>query len=465
MSDDRISSGDPHLDEVLGGGLLANSIAVIMGQPGSGKTILAQQVLFRNATPRRPGLYLSTVSEPLEKLLRYGQQLSFFEPAAVGSSVFFEDLGAVIHDERLPGVDQRVGDLLKQHRPGVLVIDSFKALEPYAAGEGDFRDFLYRLAALLSAFPVTTLWVGEYPTSTTLEAPEFAVADAIISLAGERSGHRHRRLLDVLKLRGSDYGSGRHSYRITKGGLRVFPRLADSFAITPLPSANERMSSGVALLDTMLDHGYWRGASTMVAGPSGSGKTLLGLHFIFAGAARGEGGIVATFQEDAAMLGHVCSGFGWDLRHPKVTVLHRSPVDLLVDEWVYDLLDAAERSGARRVLIDSLGDLAIAAGDEIRFREYVYSLLARTTRAGISVLMTQETADLYHVTRLAENGISHVADNVLLLQYLRGDSEIKRAVTVLKSRASSHDPAIRQFTITPAGFTLGTAFTSEQNLQ
>ena len=64
---DRLASGSPRLDTVLGGGILCNSINLIMGRPGTGKTILAQQYLFHNATTERPALYLSTVSEPLEK--------------------------------------------------------------------------------------------------------------------------------------------------------------------------------------------------------------------------------------------------------------------------------------------------------------------------------------------------------------------------------------------------------------
>ena len=91
-------SGAPNVDLVLGGGLLANAINLVIGPPGAGKTILAQQYLFNNATKERPGIYLATVSEPLEKILRYGQTLSFFDQKAVGSSVFYEDLSA--NDER-----------------------------------------------------------------------------------------------------------------------------------------------------------------------------------------------------------------------------------------------------------------------------------------------------------------------------------------------------------------------------
>ena len=116
--------------------------------------------------------------------------------------------------------------------------------------------------------------------------------------------------------------------------------------------------------------------------------------------------------------------------------MYRSPVDLYLDEWVHDLLDTVQRTGASRVAIDSMGDLRAACRDELRFREYVYSLLQRCARANVSVVMTQEVPELFGVTRLSEYGISHVSDNVVLLQFLRGDSALKRAITVLKTRGS-----------------------------
>ena len=159
---DRVSSGSRRLNAMLGGGLPGNGINLIIGLPGSGKTILAQQYAFHSATPERPAIYLSTVSEPLEKILRYGQTLSFFDQKAVGTAVFYEDLGGTLNDEGLPGVLERIGTFLKERRPGMIVIDSFKALHPYAQRDEDFRRFLHELAGRLSAFPVTSFWVGEY---------------------------------------------------------------------------------------------------------------------------------------------------------------------------------------------------------------------------------------------------------------------------------------------------------------
>ncbi len=451
---ERLSSGHPRLDAVLGGGLPANAINMVIGLPGTGKTILAQQYVFANATPERPALYLSTVSEPFDKILRYGQTLSFFDPSAVGRSVFYEDLGTIVNERGLAGVLDQVSVLIKERRPGVIVIDSFKALSAYASG-ADFRRFLHGLAAQLSVFPAASFWIGEYGEDEIAAAPEFAVADAIIALSTTRTAERETRSLRILKLRGSDFAPGRHAYRITESGIAVFPRLADPVDITEYALESARHSSGIAALDEMLADGYWPGASTLCAGPSGSGKTLMGLHFIFNGAHQGEPGVIAALQENPVQLERIVNGFGWSLEEEGVELTYRSPVDLYVDEWVYEVLEIVERAGARRVLIDSLSDLEFASPDPIRFREYMYSLTQRFAREGVSLFITSELADLFGVTRLSEFGVSHVADNVVVLQYVRDRSAIRRALTVLKTRASRHQPEILEFKISNEGIVLG----------
>jgi circadian clock protein KaiC len=461
---DRLGSGSDRLDSVLGGGLPLNAIALVIGSPGTGKTILAQQYLFHNANVDRPAVYLSTVSEPLEKILRYGQSLDYFDAAALGTSVIYEDLGTTLNEGGLPGVLARITELIKQRRPGLLVIDSFKALQDYATDAEAFRRFLHELAGRLSATPITSFWLGEYDLNHAADAAEFAVADAILSLSTDRLAERDTRVLQVLKLRGSGFLTGKHSYRLSSQGLHVFPRLADPINTETYGEAPERMSSGVPALDAMLADGYWRGASTLVAGPSGVGKTLLALHFVFAGAQRGETGLIATFQENPTQLERILDGFSWSLKDPGVELMYRSPVDLLLDEWVYDFLDTLERTRVSRVALDSLGDLQAACADELRFREYMYSILQRCARANISVTMTQEVPDLFGITRLSEYGISHLSDNVILLQFLRGESELKRAITVLKTRGSIHDHHVRRWQISSEGMTLGEQFEAGQSL-
>jgi circadian clock protein KaiC len=459
---ERIPSGHERLDALLGGGLPANGINLIIGHPGTGKTILAEQYLFHNARADRPGVYLSTMSEPFDKILRYGQALSFFDTDAIGTSVFYDDLGEVVNRDGLPGVVNQIDELLKEQQPSYVVIDSFKALRSFAADEAQFRRFLHELAGRLTAVAASSFWIGEYDRNQAAEAPEFAVADAIIALHVNRTAERELRVLQVLKLRGSGFRTGEHAYRIGPDGLDVFPRLADDIETASYALGAERVSTGIPALDDTLGDGYWPGAVTLIAGPTGAGKTLIGLHFLFHGADNGEPGVLATFQENPTQLARIASGFGWDFAKSDVHVLGRSPVDLHVDEWAYELLACVERTQARRVVVDSLGDLLFASPDDIRFRELMYSLSQRLARRGVSLMMTHESVELFRVTQLSEIGMSHLADNVVILQYLRAESEVKRALLVLKTRASEHHPEIREFKISPRGIVLGDRFGPDQ---
>jgi circadian clock protein KaiC len=454
MDVDRLHSGHQPLDEVLGGGLPGNGISIIMGLPGTGKTIIAEQYTFHNAHPDRPAVYFSTLSEPLEKIIRFGQTLEFFDAGAIGKSVFYEDLGQVAGRSGLAGVGDHVAAVLRERRPGLVVIDSFKALHVLAAGDAAFRQFLHQLAGRLSAFPVASLWIGEYESPEAATSPEFAVADAIVELTAVPLGQREHKFLRVRKLRGSGFRSGQHGYRLTTQGLRLFPRLADGPAADGYLLGENRVTVGMAALDEMLGGGLWPGSATMIAGPSGSGKTVLALQFIYGGAERGERGVIATLQENPTQLARMLGGLGWPLSHPGIEVMYRSPVDIHIDEWVHDLLGAVERTQARRVVIDSLMDLQMAAVDDTRFREFMYSLAQRFSRQGISLVITYETPDLFSTGRMSEFAVSHLADNAIALTHLRDHGGMSRFLAIVKTRASNHDPVMRRFSIGRHGISL-----------
>lgn len=451
---ERLHSGVPGLDQVLGGGFPMNAINLIVGLPGTGKTLLAQQYMFANATAERQAAYLSTVSEPFEKIVRYGQELDFFDTDAVGGHVRYEDLGDVLLSHGLSAVLERVHEILDQRKPALVVIDSFRPFATFADSRLEYLRFLHELTVQLTIRPVTCLWLGEYAVADIAGAPEFAVADAVILLTAGRYEQREVRLLQVLKLRGSGFSPGRHSYRLSAAGMRVFPRLADSAALRRYELADRWVSSGVRGLDALLGQGYRAGSSTLVVGPSGVGKTVLGLQFAFEGAREGTGTTFATFEENPSQLAATAAAFGWSFEAAGVQLLYRSAVDLHLDEWVYELLELVDVGGSRRVCIDGLYSLRAAAQDQTRFEEYLYSLVQRFARAGVTLMMSVESPDLFGSARVTDQPLSHMADNVLLLNFVRRDAEYRRAITVLKSRAAAAHPRVTEYTIGSMGIAL-----------
>ena len=205
---DRLSSGHARFDELVGGGLPAPAINLIAGAPGTGKTMLAEQFAFHNASPERPAVYLSTTTEPIDKLIRYGQALSFFDKGMIGTSVLYESLLQPLLTDGLQAVLERILELLRDVRPGILVFDSFRAFRPFAVDDLAYRAFVAELAGRLAATQTSAFWVGEYAHDEVALTVEAAVADAIIVLRAAHEGQRTLRLLEVSKLRGSQSLSG-----------------------------------------------------------------------------------------------------------------------------------------------------------------------------------------------------------------------------------------------------------------
>ena len=454
---DRVPTGSPRLDEVLHGGLLKNAINLVTGVPGSGKTILSQQVVFNNATKDHPAVYLTTLSEPLDKVVRYGESLEFFDRTAIlDGRVSYQDIGIEVAEHGLHRVLETVERTLKERRPAIVVMDGIRSLQRSAENGTSYRQFLFALVRMLTAAATTSLWNSPYTRAEVLDQPEAAIADAIVAFDVKQVAEREARVVQVLKLRGSGYRSGEHVYRVSKTGIDVFPRLAEVQVDARYTMQESRTGTGIAAVDELLaGGGYWSGASTLVAGPTGIGKTLMGLHFLYRGGEKGEPGILATFEENETQLDRIISSFGWSTANPKVTILSRGVVDLNIDEWVYELMDLVEETGARRVVIDSLLDVADGAGDPVRFREWMFSLTQRLSRNGVSLMLLVEVNDLFHLDRISDHGISHLSDNVILLQYVQNGAELLRALTVLKTRAMKHEPTVHQYTITNEGFMLG----------
>src|SRR5687767_14178997 len=140
----KLPTGVPGLDDILGGGLPEFSFNIIAGGPGCGKTTLAHQIVFANASPKRPALYFTILGEPAIKMLRYQQQYSFFDPARLNTAIRFINLGDVVRDKDLNAVFAEIAKEVSAVSPRFVVVDSFRTVERKAmsgAGEIELASF------------------------------------------------------------------------------------------------------------------------------------------------------------------------------------------------------------------------------------------------------------------------------------------------------------------------------------
>lgn len=452
----RIRTGIDTLDEILGGGFPSASINIIAGGPGTGKTMLVQQIAFGVAQPSAKVLYLTTVSEPMHKVLRYVQTLPFFDAEKSVSSIRYEDLGSMLQKTDVAEVMATISELVQREGPAVVIIDSFKALGDLAPDTQTFRRALYKLAGELTASACTCFFVGEYTSEETQQLPEFAVADGIVELTNERRGIRTYRYLSVAKLRGSAFVDGRHALRLTSEGVQLFPRFRTPQAPTIYESSETRISIGVPALDEILGGGVLMGSTTLAMGPTGTGKTLLALGFALAAARRGERVVFASFQEDLTQLRAIAAKFGWDIpgliESGALTMLCVSPVELDVDEHVIKIVEAIDASKANYVIVDSVSDLEASSYDRERFVDYMYSFIQYCKDRRLSLFLTVENNETSDLSGETQSGVSRLADNVLFLGNRREGTRMRREMRVLKTRGSAHDHDVHEVDITPRGF-------------
>lgn len=265
------------VDYILHGGIPEYAVVVITGEPGSGKTVLTLQTMFNNAKRGAKCLYFTTLSEPATKLIRYTQMFDFFEEDLVDDSFRFVDLGSALREGGPEKAMERLIELVETEQPDIVAIDSFKAIHDLVKSVEAARVFVYDLAVQLSLWSVTTFLVGEYTPEEVTENPEFAIADAIITLGTETSEMASLREIQVRKLRGSSFNSGKHFFEIDSSGVRVYPRIGTAKNVEQAGNTG-RLSSGVPGLDELMHGGLPEQSATIIEGGTGVGKTLLGLH-------------------------------------------------------------------------------------------------------------------------------------------------------------------------------------------
>ena len=458
----KLPTGVRGLDEILGGGLPEFSFNIVAGAPGCGKTTLVHQIVFANATVKKPALYFSILGEPVIKMLRHQQQFTFFDEARVGKAVRFINLADRLLEAGMDAVLEEIMQQVTAANPGVVVVDSFRSLERLATARmkgSPMQSFVQRLALFLTGWQATTFLVGEYMEEEMRDNPLFTVADGLFWLWQVTERNSVVRKMQIVKMRGQATVPGLHTIRINNAGVQAFSRTLGLIGSKTKPKLAQRprLSTGIAELDTMLGGGILAGDSLLVAGPSGTGKSALATQFIAEGLRRGESGIMAIFEERPQGYTERADSFGLNLDTPqrtgKLEILYLRPLDLSVDETMQEILDAITRVGATRLVIDSLVgfEMALAPGFREDFRESLYRMIGALTGAGITILSTVEVEDTFAAMPFSHYAISFLTDDIIRLRYVEIDGQLRKVMVVIKMRGGNHSKDIREYVITDKG--------------
>lgn len=474
----HLPTGVPGLDAVLGGGLPEFSFNMLAGGPGAGKTTLAQQILFANATPERPALYFTVLGEPTVKMLRYQRQFYFFRPELVGSAVHYLNLSDEVLSGDLGAVLARMTAEVERLTPGIVVVDSFRSMRsgarPGELGEAGvglagatgpsmaLEQFVQRLALHLTTWEVTSLLIGEY-TEAEQRQPLFTIADGILWLTQAADRNSVVRKLQAVKVRGQAQMPGLHTFRITDDGLQIFPRIPEQQGDRRArrPRAEARLSTGVPGLDALMGGGIPAGDAVMLVGPTGAGKSTFGMLFAAHGLRRGEAAVVAVFEEYPEEYLARLRAFDIDpaamVAAGSLRVTYLRPLDLSVDETLAEILEGVRATGATRVVIDSLTgfELALAPAFREDFRESLYRLVGALTATGVTVFMTHEAVAVAPDLGVTGERVSFITDDIVVQRYVEIDGALEKVLAVVKMRRSSHSPEFRRYQITATGAAVG----------
>ena len=460
----QLPTGVPGLDEILGGGLPEYSFNIIAGAPGCGKTTLAHQVMFANASPKTPALYFTVLGEPAVKMLRYQQQFTFFDHAKMDGAIRFVNLSQLVLDQNLDAVLEAIVKEVEASHARIVVVDSFRTVVRKAlakASEMELQGFVQRLALHLTTWEATTFLIGEYVEGELRDNPVFTVADGLFWLYQSIERNSIVRKLQVMKLRGQESVPGLHTFRITRDGMQTFPRTFALAGKTGPVKGRRRLSTGIRELDALLGGGIPEGDSLLLAGPSGAGKSLLGTHFIAEGLRQGEPGIVAIFEEIPAEYAHRAANFGFDFDKPQndgtLKIIYLRPLDLSVDETVHEIVSSVKKIGCKRLVIDSLVgfEMALAPGFRADFRESLYRMIAALTRLGVTIVSTVEIDENFTSMNLSNFTVSFLADDIVRLRYVSINGRLRKMLLVVKMRRSDHSIDMVEYQITAKGVVIG----------
>ncbi|MEO6368725.1 MAG: ATPase domain-containing protein, partial [Steroidobacteraceae bacterium] len=460
----RCQSGVRGLDDILFGGLIAERMYLLDGNPGAGKTTLAMQFLLEGVRAGERCVYV-TLSETALELKAVA--------AAHGWSLHGVQIVELIVDEGVLEPDAQLTMLhaseveltettrklvaaLDQFKPERLVVDSLSELRLLSQTSLRYRRQILALKQLFLGRACTVVMLDD----RTAEGPDMqlhSIAHGVISLESTTPAYgQTRRELQVRKLRGSNFFSGRHDFTIYEGGIKVFPRLVA--AEHSAEFSRGMIASGVPMLDALLGGGIDRGTSTLLIGPPGCGKSTIAVQYAKAAADRGDHAAVFMFDETKSALLTRCAGLGLRFAQGpgpgELTLQQIDPAEVSPGEFVALVRRSVEQDGARVIVIDSLNGYLNSMPQDHFLTAQLHELLSYLSNRGVATFLVVAQSGLMGASMTAPVEASYLADTVIVLRYYEHHGQVKKAISALKKRTGGHEGAIRELWFDSTGIHL-----------
>ena len=454
MPEKRITTGIEGLDNILSGGLPAEHLYLIEGDPGTGKTTLALQFLMEGVRSGESSLYI-TLSESKRELLIAAEshgwnldKITIFELLPDESSLRPDQQYTVYHASEVDLVDTTASVLeqVEKLKPQRVVIDSLSELRMLAQDPLRYRRQILAFKQFFAGSGCTVLLLDDR-TSTDRDLQLQSIAHGVLSMENlAREYGSKRRRMEILKLRGSSFREGFHDYSIIKGGLEIYPRL---IAAEHHPGfKREKLLSGVPELDSLWHGGVARGTSTLVMGPAGCGKSTIAAAYAIAAAKRGEHATIYLFDEGIETMLFRLEGLGMDalphLESGRLVVEQIDPAELSPGEFVARVRRRAKNGKSRIIIIDSLNGFLNAMPGEKFLAIQLHELLTYLNQLGMATFMILAQHGLIGSEMESVVDVSYLADAVMLLRYFEADGKVKQAISVVKNRSGDHERSVRE---------------------
>ena len=469
-------TGIKGLDEITEGGLPRNRTTLVVGGPGSGKTIFGIDFLVRGVTDyEEPGIFVS-FEETEDELYQDVASLNLDLQGLVAQNkivlkhVALERRDIQELDFNLEGILMLLEHNIHYIGAKRVVLDSIESLFSGLTDPGILRIEIKRLLRWLKNKQVTAIVTGEPGNNTyTRQGLEEYLSDCMLLLDNRVKEQIAIRRIRIIKYRGSSHGTNEYPFVIDKNGLSVIPITS---AALDQPGTHEKVSTGIPSLDALFHDGkgYTRGSTILASGTAGTGKTSLAAAFAVGACKRGERCVFLSYEESAGQMAQNMNSIGIDftpwVKTGLLKVIATRPSMMGLERHLLDLYTLLEEFKPAVVIIDPLTSL-IGEGDARDIRSMITRMIDRLKSNGVTGFFTSLVSSAAQNDTSGEIGVSSLIDTWIVVRELEEDGGRKRVrgLFIVKSRGTGHVSDVQKFILSDDGIQVAPMTAEEGSTQ